>query len=254
MRRGQSTFPFLAVLAVMMFTLIGFLAAAPLASAETVPVIATDQATVTLDPYDANDTLSQAVAKSFYEGLFGFDKSMKMINVLATGYTASKDGLVYTVKLRSGVKFHDGTDFNAAAVKANFDRVTNPANKLKRLGLYSMIDKTEAVDPLTVRFTLKKPFSAFINTLAHPSGVMISPAALQKWGSKDIAFHPVGTGPFEFVEWKQPDYVRGKKFAGYWKKGYPKVDGILWKAVLDNNTRTVVVQTGEVQFRFPHRL
>jgi glutathione transport system substrate-binding protein len=250
MRREQSTFPFLMVLAAMMFVFIGLIAAAPLAPAETVPVIATDQATVTLDPYDANDTLSQAVAKSFYEGLFGFDKSMKMINVLATGYTASKDGLVYTIKLRPGVKFHDGTDFNAAAVKANFDRVTNPANKLKRFGLYSMIDKTEAVDPLTVRFTLKKPFSAFINTLAHPSGVMISPAALQKWGSKDIAFHPVGTGPFEFVEWKQPDYVRGKKFAGYWKKGYPKVDGILWKAVLDNNTRTVVMQTGEVQFAF----
>src|SRR5271157_6009988 len=162
MRTSKFTPPFLVVLAAMMFTFIGLIAAAPLASAETVPIIATDQATVTLDPYDANDTLSQAVAKSFYEGLFGFDKSMKMINVLATSYTASKDGLVYTVKLRSGVKFHDGTDFNAAAVKANFDRVTNPANKLKRFGLYSMIDKTEAVDAQTVRFTLKKPFSAFI--------------------------------------------------------------------------------------------
>lgn len=210
----------------------------PSAWAEKVPVIAVDQSVATLDPYDANDTLSQAVAKSFYEGLFGFDKDMKLVNVLATSYTVSKDGLVYTVKLRPGVKFHDGTDFNAAAVKANFDRVTNPANKLKRYGLYSEIAKTEAVDPHTVRFTLKKPFSPFINTLAHPSGVMISPAALQKYG-KDIAFHPVGTGPFQFVEWKQPDYVRGKKFAGYWKKGYPKVDGIFWKSVLDNNTRTL---------------
>ncbi len=64
----------------------------------------------TTDPYDANDTLSQAMAKSFYEGLYGFDKDMKMIPVLAESYEVSKDGLVYTVKLRKGVKFHDGTD------------------------------------------------------------------------------------------------------------------------------------------------
>ena len=67
----------------------------------------------TTDPYDANDTLSQAMAKSFYEGLYGFDKDMKMVPVLAESYEASKDGLVYTIKLRKGVKFHDGTDFNA---------------------------------------------------------------------------------------------------------------------------------------------
>ena len=69
----------------------------------------------TLDPYDANDTLSQAVAKSFYQGLFGLDKEMKLKNVLAESYTVSDDGLTYTVKLREGIKFQDGTDFNAAA-------------------------------------------------------------------------------------------------------------------------------------------
>src|SRR5689334_20483138 len=136
----------------------------------------------TTDPYDANDTLSQAMAKSFYEGLYGFDKDMKMIPVLAESYEAAKDGLTYTFKLRRGVKFHDGTDFNADAVKANFDRVTNPDNKLKRYGLYNNIVKTEVVDDYTARITLKTAFSAFINNLAHPSGVMISPTALAKYG------------------------------------------------------------------------
>src|SRR5215218_2851927 len=103
----------------------------------------------TTDPYDANDTLSQAMAKSFYEGMFGFDKDMKLIPVLAESYDVSKDGLVYTIKLKRGVKFHDGTDFKADAVKANFDRVTNPDNKLKRYGLYSNIAKTEVVDDYT---------------------------------------------------------------------------------------------------------
>lgn len=131
-------------------------------------VVAVQSGFTTTDPYDANDTLSQAVAKSFYQGLYGFDKDMKMGPVLATGHTVSKDGLVYTVKLRTGVQFHDGTPFNAEAVKATFDRVTNPDNKLKRYNLYKNIAKTEAVDATTVRFTLSEPFSPFINTLAHP--------------------------------------------------------------------------------------
>lgn len=161
------------------------LSAAPAFAAKDV-VMAVQSTFTTMDPYDANDTLSQAVAKSFYEGMFGFDKDMKLVNVLADSYTVSPDGLVYTIKLKSGVKFQDGTTFDAAAVKANFDRVTNPDNKLKRYNLYKEIAKTEAVDAHTVKFTLKEPFSPFINTLAHPSAVIISPEALKKYG-KDIA-------------------------------------------------------------------
>src|SRR3954451_5715285 len=163
--------------------------AAPAYAAKDV-VFAVASTFTTTDPYDANDTLSQAMAKSFYEGLYGFDKDMKMIPVLAESYEVSKDGLVYTLKLRKGVKFHDGTDFKADAVKANFDRVTNPENKLKRYALYNNIAKTEVVDDYTARITLKTPFSAFINNLAHPSGVMISPAAMKQYG-KDISQHPV---------------------------------------------------------------
>ncbi|WP_322075061.1 glutathione ABC transporter substrate-binding protein GsiB [Burkholderia cenocepacia] len=225
------------------------LSAALPAFAQQTAVMAVDSTFTTMDPYDANDTVSQAVVKSFYQGLFGFDKDMKLVNVLATGYEASPDAKTYTIKLRPGVKFHDGTDFNAAAVKANFDRVTDPANHLKRYNMFRVIEKTEVVDPTTVKVTLREPFSAFINTLAHPSAVMISPAALKKWG-RDIALHPVGTGPFEFVEWKQTDDLKVKKFAGYWKKGYPKIDAIDWKPVVDNNTRAALMKTGEADFAF----
>ena len=214
-------------------------------------VVAVQSNFTTTDPYDANDTLSQAVAKSFYQGLYGFDKNLKMIPVLADSHTVSKDGLVYTFKLKSGIKFHDGTPFNAEAVKANFDRVTNPENKLKRYTLYKNIAKTEAIDAATVRVTLKEPFSPFINTLAHPSGVMISPAALAKYGSKGIAQNPVGTGPFKFVEWKATDYLKVAKWEGYWKPGYPKIDSITWRPVVDNNTRAAMMQTNEAHFAFP---
>ncbi|MDQ6620695.1 MAG: glutathione ABC transporter substrate-binding protein GsiB [Pseudomonadota bacterium] len=226
-------------------------AALPAHAAKDV-VFAVASTFTTTDPYDANDTLSQAMAKSFYEGLFGFDKDMKMIPVLAEGYEASKDGLVYTIKLKRGIKFHDGTDFKAEAVKVNLDRVTNPENKLKRYGLYNNnIAKTEVVDDYTARITLKTAFSPFISQLAHPSTVMISPAALKQWGNKDIAFHPVGTGPFKFVEWKQTDYLKVAKFENYWRQGYPKVDSITWKPVVDNNSRAAIMQTGEAHFTYP---
>ncbi|AVJ16915.1 glutathione ABC transporter substrate-binding protein GsiB [Serratia sp. JUb9] len=213
-------------------------------------VIAVASNFTSLDPYDANDTLSQAVAKSFYQGLFGFDKDMKLVNVLADGYQVSDDGLSYTIKLHPGVKFHDGTDFNAEAVKANLDRASNPDSHLKRYNLFKMIDKTEVIDPLTVKIVLKTPFSAFINNLAHPAAAMISPAALKQYG-KQIGFHPVGTGPYQFETWNQTDFVKVKKFAGYWKAGQPKLDSITWRPVVDNNTRAAMLQTGEADFAFP---
>ncbi|RRO11292.1 glutathione ABC transporter substrate-binding protein GsiB [Pectobacterium aquaticum] len=225
------------------------MAASPVWSAKDA-VIAVGSTFTSLDPYDANDSLSQTVAKSFYQGLFGFDKYMKLVNVLADSYDASPDGLTYTVKLHPGVKFHDGSAFNAAAVKVNLDRASNPDNRLKRYNLFKMIDKTEAVDDLTVKITLKTPFSAFVNNLAHPAAVMISPAALKQYG-KEIGFHPVGTGPYRFVTWNQTDFVKVEKFRGYWKAGLPKLDSITWRPVVDNNTRAALLQTGEAQFAYP---
>ncbi len=204
----------------------------------------------TLDPYNTNSTLNQAAGKAYYEGLFEFDKDLKLQNKLATDYSVSPDGLVYTIKLRSGIKFHDGTDFNADAVKVTFDRVSNPENKLARYTQFNRVAKTEVVDPQTVRITLKEPFSAFINALAHPSAMILSPAALAKYG-KEIGFHPVGTGPFQFVEWKPAEYLKVAKFDGYWNKGFPKVDTLTFRTVSDNNTRAAVMQTGEAQFAYP---
>lgn len=158
--------------------LLSSFAAVPAFAAKDV-VIAVGSNFTTLDPYDANDTLSQAVAKSFYQGLFGFDKDMKLINVLAERYDVSKDGLSWTIKLKSGIKFQDGTDFNAEAVKVNLDRASNPDNHLKRYNLFKSIATTEVVDPTTVKITLKQPFSAFVNTLASPVAAMISPQRLR---------------------------------------------------------------------------
>lgn len=223
---------------------------APAALAAKDVTFAVSIALETLDPYNTNSTLNQAVGKAYYEGLYEFDKNLKIQPKLATEYSVSPDGLVYTLKLRSGVKFHDGTAFDANAVKVTFDRVSNPENKLARYTQFNRVAKTEVVDPMTVRITLKEPFSAFINALAHPSAMILSPAALQKYG-KEIAQNPVGTGPFKFVEWKPSEYMKVAKFDGYWNKGYPKIDTLTFRTVPDNNTRAAVMQTGEAQFAFP---
>ncbi len=204
-----------------------------------------------LDPYNTNTTLTQALLKNFYQGLYGFDKDLNIVPVLAESHTVSKDGLTYDFKLRQGVKFHDGTPFNAEAVKATLERAVNPENKLARHNQFNRIAKVDATGPFAVRITLKEPFAPFINSLAHPSAGMISAAALKKYGNKDIGFNPVGTGPFVFVEWKQTDFVKMKKFDGYWRKGYPKVDTVTWKPVLENNTRAAMLQTGEADFATP---
>lgn len=213
-------------------------------------VIAVGSNFTTLDPYDANDTLSQSVAKSFYQGLFGFDEQLKIQKVLAESYQVSADGLNYTIKLRPNIKFQDGTVFDAAAVKVNFDRASDPNNHLKRYNLFNDIARTEVADPLTVRVVLKQPFSAFINTLAHPSAVMISPSALKKYG-KQIGFHPVGTGPYQLINWNPTDALQVEKWSGYWQSGYPKLDQITWRPVADNNTRAAMLQTGEADFAYP---
>ena len=223
---------------------------APLAMAAKDVTVAVPISLDSLDPYNTNSTLAQAVGKSYYEGLFAFDKDLKVHPLLALSYTVSPDGLAYTFKLRHGVKFQDGTDFNAEAVKVNLDRVLNKSNGLARYNQFNSIQSVDVVDPYTVKLTLKKPFSALINALTHPSAMMISPTALKKWG-KDIAFHPCGTGPFEFVEWKPAEYLKVQKFPGYWNKGYPKIDTLTFRTVTDNNTRATVVQTGEAQFAFP---
>ena len=238
-----------AAMALALSSALAGLAAQPAAAKEA--TIAVASTFTTMDPYDASDTLSYSAAKSMYEGLFGFDKDMKLQNVLAEGYTVSDDGLVYTVTLKKGIKFHDGTEFQADAVKANFDRVTNKANALRRYTLYYNIAKTEVVDPYTVRFTLHTPFSAFINQLAHASGAMICPSAIQKYPGKELAFHPCGTGPFVLDKYNPSEILHVVKNPNYWQKGLPKVDGITFKPVPENSTRVAMLRTGEADYIFP---
>ncbi|HET7581113.1 MAG TPA: glutathione ABC transporter substrate-binding protein [Bacillales bacterium] len=212
--------------------------------------VAVDENFISMDPHDTNDTLSFSAQKTMYQGLFGFNKSMEVVPILAKDYKVSKDGTVYTINLKKEIQFQDGAPFNAKAVKVNIDRLANPENHLKRHSLYAMVKATKVVDDDTVKIILKQPFGAFINNLAHPAGMMISPKALKKWGKK-VSKHPVGTGPFKFKEWIPGDHLTVVKNKNYWEKGYPKIDQITFKPVPENGSRTAMLKTGEADFIYP---
>jgi peptide/nickel transport system substrate-binding protein len=159
---------------------------------------------------------------------------------LATGWKISKDLKSITFTLRKGIKFHDGTDFNAEAVKWNIDRYRTSTNtELKN------VESVEVLDASTVKLNLSKWSSSLIDNFTMHAGMMISPASFQKNGADWAKTHPIGTGPFKLVNWTRDTSIKFEKFAGYWQKGKPYLDGIEWLIIGDMVTRTMAFKKGD---------
>ncbi|HXX36813.1 MAG TPA: glutathione ABC transporter substrate-binding protein [bacterium] len=206
---------------------------------------------ISLDPYDSNDNLSPSIARLVYDGLLGFTpEEMKLRAELATSWEVSKDARVFTFHLRQGVRFHDGTPFNAAAVKVNLDRARDPGNKLKRASLYEPISSVDVVNDSTVRLTLHSPFGAMLYALAHMATRMISPTALAK-GADYVARNAVGTGPFKFVSWAPGQQVMLERNPDFWQTGQSRVDRLVIKPVPEDAVRVPMLLSGEAQFVYP---
>lgn len=212
--------------------------------------IAVDASFISLDPHDSGDNLSFSAQKTLYEGLFQFNEEMRVVPALATDYTTNEEGTIYTFTLREGVKFHDGTDFNADAVKYNIDRLTDTSNQLRHNGTLSMVKNVRVIDEYKVEIELDEPYSVFINLLSVPAMSMISPTALAEKG-KDISQHPVGTGQYKFEEWVHDDHLIVVKNEDYWNEGYPKLDRVTFKPVPENGSRIAMLKTGEADFIYP---
>lgn len=164
---------------------------------------------------------------------------------LAESWSASADGRQYLFKLRQGVTFHDGTPFNAQAVKWNFDRLQDPKVRVPIRAPYP-IERTEVIDDSTVRVTLQRPFVPFTSALSWTTSAMLSPASVEQHGNVYTNYtHLVGTGPYTFQERKPGEKITVARYAGYWGHK-PHYDEVVFRIVPEATTRESLLLAGQV--------
>jgi len=222
------------------------------------PARAGDQSTLTVGFYIEPQTFDPHIATStdvyiiwnMYEALLDLDKNGKPVPALATSWTVSSDQKVYTFKLRKGVKFHDGTPFTAAAVKASIDRILH--FKRGASWLLQSVKEVQAVDDYTARVVLSKPDVAFQTGL--PFIYMVSPAAVKKHEDKpgDLAptwfiDHSAGTGPYMIERWARGEKLTMTRFADYWQGWKSRhISKVVYYSVLESGTQRLMVEKGDM--------
>ena len=197
----------------------------------------------TLDPHNHYETPAFNVLLNIYETLLVRDGEIRLTPLLATSWKLIND-TTWEFSLRKGVKFHNGEDFNANAVKFSLERMNNPANKLKQTTLQGIMDRVEVMDDYTVRIITKKPYPYLDAQLSH-IGAIIPPKYFQEKGLAYFTANPVGTGPYKFVRWVKDDQLSLTAFEGYWG-GAPKIKNAVFRPIPEATTRVAGLQTQEV--------
>jgi peptide/nickel transport system substrate-binding protein len=182
-----------------------------------------------------------------YDPLVGHTENMEpdADRGLATSWEIGDDQVTWTFELREGVKFHDGTDFDANAVKVTLESILDPETGANRRSVYTVIEEVRVVDPLTVEIVTTEPFPDLPFLLMDRSAFIVSPTALEEMGIADFALNPVGTGPFRFVEWVPNDHITFEANPDYWQ-GPPELAEVIYRPVPEDAARTAMLKTGEV--------
>src|SRR5882672_4392200 len=185
-----------------------------------------------LDPTLARTFVGRIVFASLCDKLYDIDHNLHIVPQLATSLPQlADDGKTLTITLRQGVKFHDGTDFNAEAAKFSLERhATLPGSQRK--SDIAALDTVECIAPFTIRLTLKNPFSPFLAQLTDRAGMMVSPKAVQAFGDK-FGTQPVCAGPFKFKERVAQDRIVLERFAEYWERDRVFIEQIVFKIIVD---------------------
>ncbi|MGB8603487.1 ABC transporter substrate-binding protein [Bradyrhizobium sp.] len=195
-----------------------------------------------LDPTLGRTYVGRIVFASLCDKLFDIDEKLNIVPQLALSQETSADGKEVTIRLRPGVKFHDGEPFNAEAAKFSLDRHLTLPTSFRKPEL-AALDHVDVVDPLTIKLVLKTPFSPLIAQLTDRAGMMISPKAAKEEGDK-FGLHPVCAGPYKFVERVQQDRIVFEKFADYWNKDNIQIDRIVYLPLVDATVRLANLKSG----------
>ena len=197
-----------------------------------------------LDPTLARTYVGRVVFASFCDKLFDIDEKLNVVPQLALSHETASDGKAVTVKLRPGVKFHDGEQLDAEAAKFSLERHVTMTGSFRKPEL-APVDRVEVVDPLTIRIVLKTPFAPLIAQLTDRAGMMVSPKAARAAGDR-FGLHPVCAGPYKFVERVQQDRIVVEKFADYWNKDNVHIDRIVYLPIVDATVRIANLRSGGV--------
>jgi peptide/nickel transport system substrate-binding protein len=195
-----------------------------------------------LDPTMARTYVGRIVFAAFCDKLFDIDEKLNIVPQLALSHETSADGKEMTIKLRPGVKFHDGEAFDAEAAKFSLERHLNLQGSFRKPEL-ATVDHVDVVDPLTIKLVLKTPFSPLIAQLTDRAGMMVSPKAAKEAGDK-FGLHPVCAGPYKFVERVQQDRIVFEKFADYWNKDKVFIDRVVYLPIVDATVRLANLKSG----------
>ncbi len=204
-----------------------------------------------LDPHVTTALEDFRILANVYEGLVRFAPgSLEIAPALAESWSIQDEGRSLTFKLRRGVTFHDGSPFDASAVKFNLERLLDEHHPQHDTGpfplafFFDTVKQVSVVDPHTVRLTLKQPFAPLLANLAYPIGFMVSPASVRRWG-KDFGRHGSGTGPFAVERWVADRSVTLKRYASYW--GAPAgLERVVFRPIADPMTRIAELRAGGI--------
>lgn len=202
-----------------------------------------------LDPATVTATNDFRILTNIFEGLTRYrDGTLEVEPALAERWEILEGGRTYVFRLRPNVRFHDGTPFDASAVKFNLERMLDPKHPAAGTGpfplahFFSAVKRIEAPEPLVVRLILDRPHAPLLSNLAYPAGLMVSPSAVTRLG-KGFARAPIGTGPFRFAAWESERQVRLVRNADY-REGPPKLAALVFRPIADANARASEMLAG----------